>query len=74
MIVGFTHDSNTLWRIWDPELQKLKARSEVVFDKERNAHMPCQHGNNTIDTDMFALPEGKENIQDTDSGDEPLRR
>jgi len=33
-MVGYTHDSKTFWRIWDPEFQKVKAQSEVVFDKE----------------------------------------
>jgi len=49
MMVGYTHDSKTLWSIWDPEFQKVKAQSEVVFDVERNAHMSCQHGSNEID-------------------------
>jgi len=49
MMVGYTHNSKTLWRIWDPELQKVKAQSEVVFDEKRNANMSCQHGGNVMD-------------------------
>jgi len=71
MMVGYTHDSKTLWRIWDPEFQKVKAQSEVVFDEERNAHMSCQHGSNEID--IFGLPEDEEYVDEIDTGDEPLR-
>jgi len=39
MMVGYTHDPKTLWRIWDPEFHKVKAQSEVLFDKERNPPM-----------------------------------
>jgi len=71
MMVGYTHDSKTLWRIWDPEFQRVKTQSEVVFDEERNAHMLCQHGSNEID--MFGLPEDEEYVEETDTGDEPLQ-
>jgi len=60
-----------LWRIWDPEFQRVKAPSEVVFDGERNAHMSCQHGSNEID--MFGLPADEEYVEEIDTGDEPLR-
>ena len=70
MMVGYTHDSKTLWSIWDPEFQKVKAQSEVVFDVERNAHMSCQHGSNEID--IFWLPEDEEYVDETDTGGEPL--
>jgi len=43
MMVGYTHDSKTLWRIWDPEFQKVKAQSDVIINEERNGHMSCQH-------------------------------
>jgi len=58
LIVGYTHDSKTLWRIWDPKFQRVRSQSEVVFAEERNAHMSCQHGSNEID--MFLLPEDDE--------------
>jgi len=73
-MVGYTQDSKTLWRIWYPEFQKVKAQSEVVFDEQRNAHMSCLHASHQINTDMFGLPEDKEYIEETDTGDEPLRR
>ena len=38
MIVGYVHDSTTLWRIWDPEHNTVKAQSDVIFDKVRNAY------------------------------------
>jgi len=74
MIVGHPHDSKTLWRIWDPEFQKVKAQWEVIFNKERNAYMSCLHQSNQINTDMFGLSKDEEYIEETDTGDEPLRR
>jgi hypothetical protein len=71
MMVGYTHHSKTLWRIWDPKFQKGNAQSEVVFDEERNAHMSCQAGRNEID--MFGLPEDEGYVDEKDTGDEPLR-
>jgi len=70
-MVGNTHDSKTLWRIWDAEFQKVKAQSEVVIDEERNTHMSCQHGSNEID--IFGLPEAEEYVDELDTGGEPLR-
>ena len=70
-MVGYTHNSKTLWRICDPEFRKAKAQSEVIFDDERNAHMLCQHGSNEID--IFALPEDEESVDAIDTGDEPPR-
>jgi len=74
MMVGYTHDSKTLWRIWDPEFQMVKAQSEVIFNEGRNAHMSCLHESNVIDTDMFGLSEDQEYIEETDTRDKPLRR
>jgi len=71
MMVGYTHDSETLWRICDPEFQKVKAQTEVDFTEERNAHMLCQHGSNAID--IFGLPGDKECVAERDTGDETLR-
>jgi len=70
-MVGYTHDSKTLWRLWDPEFQRVKAQSAVVFDEERNAHMSCQHESNEIN--RFELPEDEEYVEESDTGDEPLR-
>jgi len=36
--------------------------------------MSCLHESNEIDTDMLEVPEDKEYIEETDTGDEPLRR
>jgi len=71
MMVGYTYDSKTLWRIWDPEFQNVKAQSEVVFEEERNAYMSCQHGSNEID--IVGLPEDEEYVDEIDTGGEPLR-
>jgi len=56
MIVGYTHDSTTLWRIWDPNIQVVRAQSEVIFDEERNAYVSCT----TDGIDIFGLPENAE--------------
>jgi hypothetical protein len=64
MTVGYTHDSKTLWRIWDPEFQRVKAQTEVIFVEERNPHILCQHESKEIDTDMFGLAEDKEYIEE----------
>jgi len=72
MTVGDRHNSKTLWRIWDPELQQVKAQSEVVFDEARNAHVSCQHESNENDSNMFGLPRDMEYIEKKDSRDEPL--
>jgi len=60
-----------LWKLWDPEFQRVKAQAEVVFNKEKNAHMLCQHGSNEID--MFGLPEDEKYIEETDTEDELLQ-
>jgi len=70
MMVGYTHDSKMLWRLWDPEFQRVKTQLEVVFNEQRNAHILCQHGSNEID--MFELPEDEEYVKETDTGDESL--
>jgi len=59
-----------LWRLWDPEFQRVKTQSEVVFDEERNGHRSCQHGSKEIE--MFGLPEDEEYVEETDTRDEPL--
>lgn len=64
MMVSYTQNSKTLWRIWDPEFQMVKAQTEVILDKERNAHMLCQHESKEINTDMFGLPEDEEYIEE----------
>jgi len=61
MMVGCTYDSKTLCRICDPEFQRVNAQSAVVFDKERNAHMSCQHGPKKIH--MIGLPEDEEYVE-----------
>jgi hypothetical protein len=71
MMVGYTHDLKTLWRICDTKFQKVKAQSEAVFDKERNANMLCQHGSNEMY--IFGLPEDENNVDEKDTEGEPLR-
>jgi hypothetical protein len=70
MMVGYTHNSTTVWRIWDPEFKAVKAQSEVIFDEDRNAHVSCLQGN---ENDIFELPQETEYIEEIDNGDGLLR-
>jgi len=65
MMVGYTHDSTTLWRIWDPNFQVVRAQSEVIFDEERNAYV----SSTTDGIDIFGLPENAEYIEELHTGD-----
>jgi hypothetical protein len=65
-MVGYVHDSTTLWRIWDREFRVVRSQSDVIFDEERNAHASCLQGDQT---DIFELPEETEYIEELDSGD-----
>jgi hypothetical protein len=54
MMVGYVHDSTTLWRIWDPEHNTVKAQSDVTIDEDRNAYMSCpQSLKNSSKTDQL---------------------
>jgi len=66
MMVGYVHDSTTLWRIWHPAFQVVRSQSDVIYDEERNAHSSCLHGDHTV---IFELPEETESIEQIDSGD-----
>jgi hypothetical protein len=58
-MVGYTHDSTTFWRIWDPNFQVVRAQSEVIFDEERNSYISCT----TDGIDIFGLPENAQYIE-----------
>jgi len=78
MMVGYVHDSTTLWRIWDPEHNTVKAQSDVIFDEERNAYISCPqsllckkgvHDNDleeTTEIDIFGLLEEETHIEEID--------
>jgi len=81
-MVGYVHDSTTLWRIWDPEHNTVKAQSDVIFDKDRNAYiscpqsLKCKNSNETeqpeeiteeiTEIDLFDLPQKEIHIEDID--------
>jgi len=65
MVVGYVHDSTTLWRIWDPAFLVVRSQSDVIFDKERNAQASCLHGN---ETDILELPEEMKYVEATETG------
>ena len=41
MMIGYVHNSTTLWRTWDPEFKTVKDQSEDVFGEERNSYSSC---------------------------------
>ena len=79
MMVGYVHDSTTLWRIWDPEHNTVKAQSDVIFDEERNAYLSCPQSlkqkqgvhddepKETTEIDIFGLPQEETHIEDIDA-------
>jgi len=66
MMVGYVHDPTTLWGIWDQAFRVVGSQSDVIFHKERNAHISCLQGDQT---DIFELPEETEYIEEIDIGD-----
>jgi len=72
MMVGYTHNSSMLCRIWDPKWQNVKVQLEVIFNEWRDGHLWCQHDRNEIDTDIFGLPENIKYIKEIATRDEPL--
>jgi hypothetical protein len=69
MMVGYMHDSTTLWRIWDRAFQALRSQSDVIFNEERNAHASCLYGN---ETNIFELPEEMEYVMEIGTGGDQL--
>jgi len=69
MMVGYMHDSTTLWRIWDTACRVERSQSDVIFDKKRNANASCLHGDQT---DIFELPEEMEYVEEIETGGDGL--
>jgi len=79
MMVGYVHDSTTLWRIWDPEHNTVKAQSDVIFDEERNAYISSPQSlqrkqgvyddepKEMTEIDIFGLPQEETHIEDIDA-------
>jgi len=66
IMVGYVHDSTTLWLIWDLAFHIVGSQSNVILKEERNTHtsyLPRDH------TYIFELPEETEYIEEIDSGD-----
>jgi len=68
-MVGYVHDSTTLWRIWDPAFRVVRSQSDVIFDMERNAQASCLHGDQT---DVFELPEKTEYVEEIETDGDGL--
>jgi hypothetical protein len=72
MIVGYVHDSTTLWRIWDPEHNTVKAQSAVIFHEDSNADISYPQSlkhKNSCETEQ--LEEITEEITEIDLFDLP---
>jgi hypothetical protein len=41
MMVGYVHNSTSMWRIWDPDFKKTIQTSDVEFDEEINCYTTC---------------------------------
>jgi hypothetical protein len=41
MMVGYVHNSTSMWRIWDPDFKKTIQTSDVDFDEEINCYTTC---------------------------------
>ena len=83
MKVGYVHDSTTLWRIWDPEHNTVKAQSDVIFDEDRNAYIsfpqslkrknwmeteqPEETTEEITEIDLFDLPQEEIDIEESDT-------
>jgi hypothetical protein len=79
MMVGYVHDSMTLWRIWDPEHNTVKAQWDVMFDQDRNAYISCpqslkRKNSGEIDQleeiteiDLFDLPQEEIHVEEIDT-------
>ena len=65
-MVGYVHDSTTLWWIWDPAFRVVRSQSDVIFQQKRNAKASCLQGDHT---DIFELPEETEYHEEINSGD-----
>ena len=52
-MLGYIHNITKIWRIWDPEQQKVVNCSDVKFDKNQTAHISCIDNEN----DALGLPE-----------------
>jgi len=68
-LVGYTHNSTTFWRIWNPHFAVVQVQSEVVIDEEGTACISCA----TDGIDIFTLPEDAEYIKKLHTGDGLLR-
>jgi len=76
MMVGYVHDSTTLWRIWDAENNRVKAQSDVIFDKGSKAYISCPQSykrknirrieelEEITEFDLFDLPQGAIHIEE----------
>jgi len=79
MMVGYVHDSPTLWRISDPEYNTVKAQTDIIFDYERNVYILCPQSlrrkqglhddqpKETTRIDIFGLLQEETHSEDIDS-------
>jgi hypothetical protein len=44
MMVGYVHNSTTLWKVYNFDYQKVVQWSDAIFDEERNAYTSFPNG------------------------------
>ena len=68
-MVGYSHYSMTVMKIWDQNFRVVWAQSEVIIDEERNRYGLFTTGG----IDIFRLPEEAEFDEELYTGDGLLR-
>jgi len=71
VVADDVHDSTILWRIWDPEHNMVKAQSDVIFDKDRNAYISCPRSLKRKNSSETEQPDITEEITEMDLFDLP---
>jgi hypothetical protein len=69
VIVHYMHNWTTFWRIWDQSFRVPRSQSDDIFDKRRNAHSSCLHGD---ETDIFDLAGEAETVEEIETGGDGL--
>ena len=64
-MVGYAHDSTTMWRVWDPQFQVVRQQSDAIFDEVRNAYISCPQEH--AEKDIFGLPQDEVHIEEIDT-------
>jgi hypothetical protein len=56
MMLGYVHDTTTIWQIWDPDFGKAVNCSDLYFDESQTAYTSCMATKGSSG-DPLGLPE-----------------